>query len=264
MNDALRMLALGFFLGMRHATDADHVVAVTTIVARQRELRIPPPSWVCCGASGTRSRWWRWAPPSSLLNLTMPYRLGIGMEISVGVMLVVLGLLNVAAFLNIRPSKMAAGRGRPRATACARAQPRRLRAQSHHTATTRRFTRILPDRPRSPPSIGGSRGGACTGWHGRFVVGIVHGLAGSAAVTLLVVAAVREPRCGRSGYLLVFGLGTMAGMMLITMSLASAIRFAGGHSKTVSRRFGLAAGLAAMALGSVFAYGVWSSSCIAE
>src|SRR5207253_7460385 len=33
------IMALGFFLGMRHATDPDHVIAVTTIVSRQRSFR---------------------------------------------------------------------------------------------------------------------------------------------------------------------------------------------------------------------------------
>jgi len=35
----LSLLAVGFFLGMRHATDADHVIAISTIVSRQRSLR---------------------------------------------------------------------------------------------------------------------------------------------------------------------------------------------------------------------------------
>src|SRR5438045_9246590 len=37
----LSILFLGFFLGMRHATDADHVIAVTTIVSRERSIRHP-------------------------------------------------------------------------------------------------------------------------------------------------------------------------------------------------------------------------------
>ena len=44
MISLLSIVALGFFLGMRHATDADHVVAVMTIVSRQRSLR--PAAWV--------------------------------------------------------------------------------------------------------------------------------------------------------------------------------------------------------------------------
>src|SRR5262249_61195323 len=51
------------------------------------------------------------------------------------------------------------------------------------------------------------------------VVGLVHGLAGSAAVALLVLATIRDPWWA-TGYLLIFGLGTIAGMMLITAAIA--------------------------------------------
>jgi sulfite exporter TauE/SafE len=91
------------------------------------------------------------------------------------------------------------------------------------------------------------------------IVGVVHGLAGSAAVTLLVLAAVRETSWAIA-YLIVFGIGTIAGMMVITVAIASAIKTVSGGSETMSRRFGLAAGFAAMAFGIVFAYSVWVSS----
>jgi hypothetical protein len=49
-------------------------------------------------------------------------------------------------------------------------------------------------------------------------------------------------------------------MMVITLTLASAIRFASGRSEAMSRRFGLAAGFAAMVFGIVFAYTIWSAA----
>ena len=55
------------------------------------------------------------------------------------------------------------------------------------------------------------------------MIGLVHGMAGSAAVALLVLATIRDPRWAVA-YLLVFGVGTIAGMMVITMSIASTIR----------------------------------------
>ncbi len=56
----LSILALGFFLGMRHATDADHVVAVTTIVSGERSVR-PAAILGAIGDSGTRRRFFWWA-----------------------------------------------------------------------------------------------------------------------------------------------------------------------------------------------------------
>jgi len=89
------------------------------------------------------------------------------------------------------------------------------------------------------------------------IVGIVHGLAGSAAVALLVLSTLRDARWA-TAYLLVFGAGTIAGMMLITVSIASAFHFAGARSEVASRRLGFAAGLASIFFGLAFAYQVWS------
>ena len=86
----LAILALGFFLGMRHATDADHVVAVTTIVSRERSPR---------SAIGIGALWGLGHTATILLvggaivvfGLVIPPRLGLSMELSVACMLIVLG-----------------------------------------------------------------------------------------------------------------------------------------------------------------------------
>ena len=54
MTPFLSVLLLGFFLGMRHATDPDHVIAVTTIVSRQRSVRAAAVDGRRSGGSGTR------------------------------------------------------------------------------------------------------------------------------------------------------------------------------------------------------------------
>ena len=86
-----------------------------------------------------------------------------------------------------------------------------------------------------------------------FVIGVVHGLAGSAAVALLVLTTIRNYHWAIA-YLLVFGVGTIAGMMLITMSIASAFQFVGRGSRKFSRRLALASGLLSLAFGLFVAY----------
>ena len=81
-----------------------------------------------------------------------------------------------------------------------------------------------------------------------FVVGLVHGLAGSAAVALLVLTAIRDPRWAAL-YLLVFGLGTIAGMMLITMIIGAPFAYTGKRFAPVHRSLGLASGLVSIAFG---------------
>jgi high-affinity nickel-transport protein len=85
------------------------------------------------------------------------------------------------------------------------------------------------------------------------VVGIVHGLAGSAAVALLVLTTIRNVHWAVA-YLLVFGVGTIAGMMLITMSIASAFTMMGRGRQKFSRRLALASGLLSLGFGLFVAY----------
>ena len=85
------------------------------------------------------------------------------------------------------------------------------------------------------------------------VVGVVHGLAGSAAVALLILTSIRNPSWAIA-YLVVFGVGTIAGMMLITLSIASTFRFFGNRFDNLNRKFGLAAGLVSLCFGVFLAY----------
>ena len=84
-------LLLGFFLGMRHATDADHVAAVTTIVSRERTVR----------GAGLIGIIWGVGHALTLLlvgggivlfGLVVPPRLGMSLEFSVALMLILLGV----------------------------------------------------------------------------------------------------------------------------------------------------------------------------
>jgi len=79
-------------------------------------------------------------------------------------------------------------------------------------------------------------------------VGVVHGLAGSAAVALLVLTTIRSPRWAIA-YLLVFGLGTIAGMMLITMILGAPFAYTGKRFASLNRCLGLASGIISVAFG---------------
>lgn len=84
------------------------------------------------------------------------------------------------------------------------------------------------------------------------IIGIVHGLAGSAAVALLVLTTISNPRWAIV-YLLVFGLGTIAGMSVITVSIASSFYLLGG-SQQFFRRLALGSGLLSLGFGLVVAY----------
>jgi high-affinity nickel-transport protein len=199
------ILLLGFFLGMRHATDADHVVAVTTIVSRDRSLG---------GAARIGSLWGAGHTATVLVvggaiilsGVVVPPRVGLALELSVALMLILLGALNLS------------GLGR------------RLRAHGAGAIDHRGGSRVRP-----------------------LLVGTVHGLAGSAAAALLVLGTIRE-RAWAVAYLLVFGAGTIAGMMLITTAMAVPFAVAGRGTGRADRVLGLASGVASVAMGVFLVY----------
>jgi high-affinity nickel-transport protein len=94
MTPVLSVLLLGFFLGMRHATDADHVIAVTTIVSRQRSVRAAAWTGVLWGVGHTLTILGV-GSAIILFGLVIPPRVGLGMEFSVAVMLILLGILTL-------------------------------------------------------------------------------------------------------------------------------------------------------------------------
>jgi high-affinity nickel-transport protein len=84
-------------------------------------------------------------------------------------------------------------------------------------------------------------------------VGIVHGLAGSAAVALLVLTAISRPSWA-IGYLLIFGLGTVAGMMLITAAIALPFAYSLQHFVRLNRGLAVASGFVSVAFGLFLCY----------
>src|SRR5450755_5175634 len=94
MMSGLAILAIGFVLGMRHATDPDHVIAVSTIVSRERSIMKAARIGILWGVGHTLTILIVGAG-IILFGLAIPTRLGLTMEFSVGLMLILLGVLNL-------------------------------------------------------------------------------------------------------------------------------------------------------------------------
>jgi len=251
MASFLSIIAVGFFLGMRHATDPDHVIAVTTIVTRQRQLTRAALTGAFWGVGHTLTIFVVGAA-IIIFDVVIPTRIGLSMEFSVALMLVLLGIMNVVAFMRSARS-FADNDGASSKVLHAHPHTHGDYIHSHahghapeahphqpdHTPLAlldRLFGRLALYRPVRP-----------------FIVGVVHGLAGSAAVALLVLATIPNPRWAVV-YLLVFGAGTVGGMMLITMSIASAFTFVGKGRQNFSHRLGLVSGLLSLAFGIFLVY----------
>jgi ABC-type nickel/cobalt efflux system permease component RcnA len=94
MFNLLTVIGVGFLLGIRHATDPDHVIAVTTIVSRQRSIRHAGLIGILWGLGHTITILLVGAA-IILYNVVIPPRMGLSMELAVGLMLVFLGVMNL-------------------------------------------------------------------------------------------------------------------------------------------------------------------------
>jgi ABC-type nickel/cobalt efflux system permease component RcnA len=228
----LSIIAVGFFLGMRHATDPDHVIAVTTIVSRQRNLLKAAMTGIFWGIGHTLTIFVV-GTLIILFDVVIPARIGLSMELSVGLMLIILGVMNIVSFVrsarSISPQNSELIHRHPHSHGdYVHSHPHGHDPDAHpHNANQtpltwldRLFGRIGLYQQLRP-----------------LVVGIIHGLAGSAAVALLILTTIRNPHWAIA-YLLVFGAGTVGGMMLITMSIASAFNFFGKRHERFSQRLG--------------------------
>ena len=251
MTSFLSIIAVGFFLGMRHATDPDHVIAVTTIVTRQRQLTRAALTGAFWGVGHTLTIFVVGAI-IILFDVIIPTRIGLSMEFSVALMLIFLGIMNVAAFM--RSAKLVG------ADASASSEVLHTHPHTHgdyvHSHAHGHAPEAHPHRPdRTPLALFDRLFGKIAFYQPvrPFIVGVVHGLAGSAAVALLVLATIPNPRWAVV-YLLVFGAGTVGGMMLITMSIASAFTLVGKGRQNFSHRLGLVSGLLSLAFGILLVY----------
>src|SRR5581483_1967944 len=93
----ISIVVVGFFLGMRHATDPDHVIAVTTIVSQQRSTKRAAMIGIFWGLGHTLTIFLVGCA-IILFNVVIPTRLGLAMEFSVSLMLILLGGWNLVNF----------------------------------------------------------------------------------------------------------------------------------------------------------------------
>jgi ABC-type nickel/cobalt efflux system permease component RcnA len=245
------VLALGFFLGMRHATDPDHVIAVSTIVARYRRPRHAALIGVAWGIGHTLTIL-AVGGGIILLGWVIPARVGLSLEFSVGVMLMVLGALSLKGALQRVGEAVAHAEADDGLT---HSHPHR-HGDYVHTHRHHHHPDAHPHSTEATPlaRLDGRLGGMKLYQLVRpLVVGLVHGLAGSAAVALLVLAAIGDSWWALA-YLLVFGLGTVVGMMLVTALVAWPFAYASGRLEGWQRGLRLAAGVVSLAFGLVVVY----------
>lgn len=249
MISLLSIVAIGFFLGMRHATDPDHVIAVSTIVTREHNIRRSALIGVAWGF-GHMLTILAVGSAIILFRITLPPRIGLMMELAVAVMLILLGLRNLGGLMTWSAQ-----------TAIAPA-PLDHRYAAYHAHGDYVHTHHRPGAhdhahtPEHTPVATLDRWFTRNGVYQLFrplIIGIVHGLAGSAAIALLVLGTITNVRWAIV-YLAVFGTGTILGMMFITLALGSTFSYGQKRFTRIGQHFGMAAGWISIAFGLFIAY----------
>lgn len=193
---SLSLLVIGFLLGVRHAVDPDHVVAITTILSRRSSLRSASAVGALWGIGHTAAIV-AVGGTMILFKVLIPHRAFLAAEMGVALMLVVLGVLSL--------------RGAPSHVADSNARP--------------------------------------------VIVGTVHGLAGTGGVM-----AVGSPLLADPGWamlsLLLFGTGTIAGMMLVTVVMSLPARYSPGHFQSVRGWLRYASAVVSVGFGLLLAHRV--------
>jgi len=214
-------LGIGFLLGLRHATDADHIAAVATFVSRDRGLLRSCLVGTFWGAGHTAALLTA-GLATIIFKMTISPAVEKTLEIVVAMVLIVLGghvLLRVLAPVR---------------------QHRRGQTHSgtlHGDADVHQHRHVLTF---------GSR---------PFLIGLLHGLAGSAALTLLVLATISSPLASVL-YIVVFGIGSTAGMLAVSGLIALPFLLTAGRVDRLNTLIRATAGASSVILG---VWLVWTS-----
>jgi high-affinity nickel-transport protein len=245
---------------MRHATDPDHVIAVSTIVSRQRSIRQAGVIGALWGVGHTITIFCVGAA-IILFNIVIPPRMGLAMELAVGLMLILLGILNLTGVTQRITHRYTPQHSHAQDTQAEETDKSVVHSHRHqhddsvhehmHGHSPEVHMHLGPDVADGTPQSflrNVLRKLGLYQFLRPLAIGLVHGLAGSAAVALLVLAEIRDPRWAIA-YLLIFGVGTIAGMMLITMMIGAPFAYTRKRFVPFNRSLGVASGLLSLGFG---------------
>ena len=221
-------LSAGFGLGLRHALDADHLAAVSTIVSEHKSVWRSSLVGTCWGLGHTASLLGV-GVVVLLLKVTISEDVAPWMEMPVAAMLVGLGV--VAVYRALRQNDIALHTHAHAHAGESEHTHLHLHARREHDHTHRLYR--LGRRP--------------------FLVGLVHGVAGSAALMLLVLTQLPSLALGLL-YIAVFGIGSVGGMLLMSAMISIPFMVTAKRLVSINRAIRLAAGLFSLGFGLLLAW----------
>ena len=225
------ILGLGFLLGLKHATDADHVVAVTTFVSQERSLLRSCWIGLFWGTGHTLSL----AVAGTfilLFKINLSDRLSGWLELAVAGMLVALG-----------------------ARVLYHVWKDRLQLHRHPHAHVPGRAPHIHWHLHVPGKLDEHQGWLHFSLK-PMIVGMVHGVAGTGALMLLVLSAIQSPIQALL-YIVIFGIGSVAGMLIVSLLLAIPLQWAARNVTSGYRLVQAAAGVFSCAFGIWLGLDIW-------
>ena len=238
----LTVVSLGVLLGMRHSTDADHVVAVSTIVSRQGSLKGSATIGLLWGLGHTITIFLV-GTAIIIFGVVIPPRLGLSMEFCVALMLILLGVLNISGALRWFTERLT--QISIRTNGRENLDGGLLKVQV--TSNVIPSQTIWCDLKLALSRIGFYQAAR------PLVVGLIHGLAGSAAIALIVLSTIKSPLWA-TAYLLVFGFGTMAGMMAMTSAISIPLIYTKTRFSNITSHLAVISGFFSLGFGIFLVY----------
>jgi sulfite exporter TauE/SafE len=216
------VLVIGFVLGLQHATEADHLAAVSTIVSEKKNLFTASIIGGLWGVGHTISLF-----VVGLLVILLKFEVSASLETKleacVGAMLVLLGINALRKLFRISEIHVHSHEHDGH---------KHVHIHAHGSATEQSHHRL------SPRSV---------------LIGMVHGLAGSAALMLLVVPTISSQAVALL-YILIFGIGSIGGMMAMSFLIGLPFHFTAGRFDVLNRGIRLVAGIFSLGLGASIIY----------
>ncbi len=198
----MTILTLGFFLGMRHALEADHIAAVASLTSRNLSLKNAVRQGAVWGLGHTLMLF-VFGCIALMLNDNVPESLSSWLEFAVGIMLVLLGVDVLRRLVRDRIHFHTHQHG---------ADIRHFHAHSHRGEN--------PSRPH-PSQHDHDHNGEFP--LRALFIGMIHGMAGSAVLVVLTFQSMTSLWTGLI-YILLFGTGSIIGMAVLSVIIAVPIR----------------------------------------
>lgn len=213
----MSLLGLGFLSGLRHAFDIDHIAAISTIISRRPSIR----------KSSLLGIFWGFGHTISLLlaglivlllKITISEKLASFFELAASLMLVMLGINVLFA---IKKEKIHIHKHR-------HGEIEHIHLHSHKSADYHKHKHIQ--------------------LRSSLIIGLIHGLAGSAALTLLVLSGVDSTLLGLA-YILLFGMGSIIGMVLVSAIISLPLKLISGKLETAQALLRMGIGMISIIIG---------------